>query len=46
MDLNAYMNRIENPVIQRMTSTENSNIGQTEALPMGEEYELEFSTIV
>jgi len=34
------MNRIENPVIQRMISTENSNIGQIEALPMREEYEL------
>lgn len=28
-----------------MTSTENSNIGYTEALPMCEEYELEFATI-
>ena len=45
MDLSAYMNRIDNPVIQRMTSTENSNRGQTETLPMREEYELEFATI-
>jgi len=28
-----------------MTSTKNSNIGQTETLPMREEYELGFATI-
>jgi len=42
MDLKAYMNRIENPIIQRMISMENPNIGQTKAPPR-EEYKLEFA---